>query len=341
MALHKLSVLQQARPLDVARNDRLLRCVFELRGWTGEDGDGDAAFGRSASSCNGDSVDADTGFEIVGGKCIGALPCTYYADAPGAEGACCEDEAYEDGVGAATKEDYLRRVSSMPPVIFSARRLSVGLGEVDVKQNQKDFQRDRLLVNGLHISGAVGGYDAAVAAVSGALRGLCGARSMSGRGTKSQAAAFLSSSRSEAAWTEKARERAAQLLLSLLGRTCSGFATFEEMLRHYGAREGEPTVLAPQSAAATPLELVVDRGGVVGRAHTRFMVLDLNDFGEPLFTVDGVFAFHIEAAALRRLVASDEPFLEREKKLQKDSRGEAPLWPAEQVMVKVMLQRLS
>merc|ERR1711972_1034440 len=146
----------------------------------------------------------------------------------------------------------------------------------------KDINRDALLVNGVAISGARGGYAAAVAALADGLR----------------AASNDAGGRS---WNVDEEELAAQLLLGTLNRTSSGFIAFEEVLRLFDCPDA--AVVAPESAAAKPLEALVIGGVVLGRAHTRYSVRRFDGSNAPLVVIDAVFTFRVSTSVLQRLVA--------------------------------------
>eukprot|EP00929_Paragymnodinium_shiwhaense_P104245 TRINITY_DN68475_c0_g1_i1.p1 TRINITY_DN68475_c0_g1~~TRINITY_DN68475_c0_g1_i1.p1 ORF type:complete len:393 (+),score=76.30 TRINITY_DN68475_c0_g1_i1:103-1281(+) len=336
-ALHKLRLLET--DACATSESMILRNMLELREVVDEDVEDD----RSSLATVDESLDDElSGFcTLLKKDDFGGVLACQIVDSDDGDG-CTHGYMTTDYQEDATIDAYVRRVMIMPTILYLSRRLYLNVPAMDVRQDEKDFQRDQLFVNGTRICGSSGGYQIAMSAVAGALRGLCAASSAVGRSAKARAAALVSS-KGRSVWTGKDRERAARILLNLLGRTSSGFATFQEVLRHYGARNGEPAVLVPQSAAATPLELVVSRGCVLGRAHTRFAVLDLNNFGEPLFLVDGVFAFYISAAALHK-IASAEDFAAAEKVVDtealRDEGVDATARLADEVKVRVMLRRL-
>lgn len=174
--------------------------------------------------------------------------------------------------------DYKRRLEALPRALYIERKVRLCMGEVDKYQDGKDIGRDELIVNGAHLSGAKGGYAAAVEAIAAGLR---------------------AGDRSEA-WPPEPAERAAQLLLSVLNRTSSGFAAFEEVLRLYDCHDA--VIVSPDSAAARPLEASVVSGCALGRAHTRYAVRGLSGDGAPLAVIDTEFCFRIPTALLRQLV---------------------------------------
>lgn len=202
---------------------------------------------------------------------------------------------------ASSLPDYLRRLVGLPRSLFVQRGIRLCVGEVHKYQDEKDINRDELRVNGAPISGARGGYVAAVAAIASALHA-------------------ASASGGREAWHSEAEERAAQMILSILNRTSSGFAAFEEVLRLFDCLE--VVVVAPESAAARPLECVVLEGLVLCHAHTRYSVRRADGSGAPLVIVDAIFAFRVPTATLRRLV---EP-----------TDGQTG-WPAEELPAAVLL----
>merc|ERR1712129_298309 len=120
------------------------------------------------------------------------------------------------------------------------------------------------------VSGAQGGYAAAVEAIA--------------RGLSSAAAAGM-------AGQVKATEHASQLMLSVLNRTSSGFAAFEEVLRLFDCLD--VVVISPDSAAAHPLEVAVLSGCALGCAHTRYAVRRADAAGDPLAIVDAEYTFRL------------------------------------------------
>lgn len=178
--------------------------------------------------------------------------------------------------------EYRRLLTGLPPALFVERKLQLCVGEVDHRQDEKDINRDNLLINGAAISGAQGGYEAAVSSLAAAL--LKAGNSTGG------------------AWLKGAEVKAAQLLLSALNRTSSGFAAFEEVLRLFNCPD--VTIVAPDSAAARPLEAVVVGGVVLGRAHTCYSVRKADGSGAPLAVVDAYFVFRVGTSTLRRLTHS-------------------------------------
>eukprot|EP00928_Gymnodinium_smaydae_P081726 TRINITY_DN65196_c0_g1_i1.p1 TRINITY_DN65196_c0_g1~~TRINITY_DN65196_c0_g1_i1.p1 ORF type:complete len:398 (+),score=90.64 TRINITY_DN65196_c0_g1_i1:74-1195(+) len=226
-------------------------------------------------------------------------------------------------VAAAGLEDYRRRLAAFPEAALVERRLRLCVGDVDSAQDERDLSLEEVVVNGVPVGrsdgGASpgGGYRAAVAALAGGLR----------------AAAAPGDS-----WTSIEKDRVARVLLGALGRTTSGRATFEEALRQFG--HPEAVLLAPDRAAAGPLEIVVLRNVVVGRAHARYNVLpvDKRDRGgkasKQIAVVDAVFVFSVSCAALRRIAAcSAEDRAPNEWR----SAREPATWPAEEVSAAVVL----
>jgi len=180
-------------------------------------------------------------------------------------------------------EDYRRRLDDLPRALLVERRIRLCMAEVNQRQDEKDISRDDLVVNGVPISGSNHGYEKALLALAGGLRAMVAAGE---------------------AWPCGTKERAAQILLSLLGRTSSGFATLQEALRLYGGSKA--VMLAPDSAAAAPLEVMVLRDSVIGRAHTRFRILRADADDDPIGIIDGVFAFQLSYPSLCRLVVSSD-----------------------------------
>merc|ERR1712232_1045613 len=103
---------------------------------------------------------------------------------------------------------------------------------------------------------------------------------------------------------------AAQMLLSGLNRTSSGFAAFEEVLRLFDCPD--VVIVSPQSAAARPLEAIVIGGIALGRAHTRYAVHRADTGNDsPLLVVDAEFTFRVTTAVLRDLAqGSAKPAME-------------------------------
>mmetsp|Transcript_51946 Transcript_51946/g.93402 ORF Transcript_51946/g.93402 Transcript_51946/m.93402 type:complete len:361 (-) Transcript_51946:67-1149(-) len=182
---------------------------------------------------------------------------------------------------AGSLADYQRRLTGLPRSLFVPRDVRLCMREVDKYQDEKDINRDELRVNGAPISGARGGYVAAVAAIAGALHT---ANADGGR----------------EAWCSEAEEHAAQMILGILNRTSSGFAAFEEVLRLFDCPE--VVLVAPESAAARPLECAVLKGLVLCHAHTRYSVRRSDGSGAPVAVIDAIFAFRIPTALLKRLV---------------------------------------
>lgn len=174
---------------------------------------------------------------------------------------------------AASLEDYEERLRAMPAAVAIRRELQLSLSKLDCRQDEKDINRDTLEVNGLEVKGAEGGYHAAVRAIAKVLdRG-------TGRGCS----------------------EAAQMLLSVLNRTTSGFMAFEEVLK---LLESDVVVISPESAAARPLELsIVGKTSALtalGRAHTRYGVHRADASGQ-LLSVDAFVCFRVEGEKLQRL----------------------------------------
>eukprot|EP00971_Amphidinium_carterae_P148202 2937506-Amphidinium_carterae.1 len=151
---------------------------------------------------------------------------------------------------SADLNDYCQRLLELPSTIYVRRGLRLCIGELDKYQDTKDINRDSLLINGQALSGAHGGYDAAVASL---VHGMHAASN----GCKTRGP------------SEEALTGAAQLILGALNRTTSGFVAFEEVLRVFGCPE--LVVVQPHSSAAKPLEAVLFGGIVLGRAHTRYV----------------------------------------------------------------------
>ncbi|CAJ1377337.1 unnamed protein product [Effrenium voratum] len=142
--------------------------------------------------------------------------------------------------GGSGLAEYLERLAALPRCVAVARDLHFAASKLDVRQDEKDINRDRLEVNGVEVFGAQGGYQAAVAAVVGALRA-------------GDAAAGLP------AWGEEAT-CAAQLLLSNLNRASGG----RDHLRLCGLR-GDPEVAGQPGGRHLPRERQSKAFG--GRAH--------------------------------------------------------------------------
>ncbi|CAJ1358090.1 unnamed protein product [Effrenium voratum] len=183
--------------------------------------------------------------------------------------------------GGSGLAEYLERLAALPRCVAVARDLHFAASKLDVRQDEKDINRDRLEVNGVEVFGAQGGYQAAVAAVVGALRA-------------GDAAAGLP------AWGEEAT-CAAQLLLSNLNRTTSGFVAFEEILKLLDSPE---VVISPESAKARPLEAALTGGVALARAHTRYAVHRAE--GGRLAAFDVFVCFRVASTALRQLAAGAE-----------------------------------
>lgn len=200
---------------------------------------------------------------------------------------------------------YQHRLAALPRSLFVTKSIPLCVGNVNQYQDSKDINRDELLVNGLHISGASGGYSAAVTAIADSLR-----------------AASCDEGGQE--WNGNAEELAAQLLLSILNRTTSGFLLFNEILRLFDCEE--VVNVAPESAAAKPLEALVLGGIALGRAHIPYKVVRSDLSGGPLARIDAFFTFRICTSMLNSLT-SRVPNSE-------DNEG----WPIEMLPAAVLLQ---
>lgn len=176
--------------------------------------------------------------------------------------------------GAQSLEDYEERLAAMPESVAITRDLQLSLSKLDCRQDEKDINRDTLEVNGLEVKGAEGGYHAAVRAIAEVLD--------HGRGVGCRAAA--------------------QMLLSVLNRTTSGFMAFEEVLK---LLEADVVVISPESASARPLELSIVGGMALGRAHTRYAVHRADASGQ-LLSVDAFVCFRVEGEKLQQLVEQVE-----------------------------------
>lgn len=174
-------------------------------------------------------------------------------------------------------DEFKAKLEVFPKVSFLQRTIRLCFGNVDKYQDGKDISRDALFVNGRHLSGSEGGYSAAVEAIVEGLRA----------GDKDQA------------WRPEAMERAAQMMLSILNRTSSGFAAFEEVLRIFDCQDA--VIVSPDSAAAHPLEAVVIGGSACGRAHTRYAVRQADASGDPFAIIDAHFSFRVPTDTLRTL----------------------------------------
>lgn len=172
---------------------------------------------------------------------------------------------------AQSLEDYEERLAALPESVAIARDLQLSLSKLDCRQDEKDINRDTLEVNGLEVKGAEGGYHAAVRAISDVLR-------HAGRGGCTEAA---------------------QILLSVLNRTTSGFMAFEEVLKLL--EQGDFVVISPESASARPLELSIVGNVALGRAHTRYAVHRADASGQ-LLSVDAFVCFRVDGEKLRQLV---------------------------------------
>lgn len=188
--------------------------------------------------------------------------------------------------GASTLADYHRRLSMLPKAIAIRRPVRMRLRDVNRHQDEKDINRDELLVNGKAISGARQGYAVAVAELRDALLTSAG---------EGEGAEHFSAQRAE---------QAAELLLSTLNRTSSGGASFEEVLQLFTSPD--VVLVAPDSAAARPLEAVVFGGYVLGRAHTRYSLRIADGSGDPLAVVDAVYTFRVGVEELRCIVADSD-----------------------------------
>eukprot|EP00434_Breviolum_minutum_P002334 symbB.v1.2.002060.t1/scaffold76.1/size347525/9 len=173
---------------------------------------------------------------------------------------------------AQTLPEYQQRLVAMPSCVALRRELQLSLSKLDCRQDEKDINRDVLEVNGLEVKGSEGGYHAAVNSISHALH------LHAGMGNTREAA---------------------QLLLSILNRTTSGFLAFEEALMLLNAPDF--VVLSPESAKARPLELAIVGGMAMGRAHTRYAVHRADASGE-LLAVDAFVCFRVSPEMLKQLV---------------------------------------
>eukprot|EP00931_Biecheleriopsis_adriatica_P057417 TRINITY_DN34052_c0_g1_i1.p1 TRINITY_DN34052_c0_g1~~TRINITY_DN34052_c0_g1_i1.p1 ORF type:complete len:370 (+),score=101.00 TRINITY_DN34052_c0_g1_i1:52-1161(+) len=187
--------------------------------------------------------------------------------------------------GASSLADYEQRLEALPRALVLGREITLSVKGLDCRQDEKDINRDNLIVNGVEISGAQGGYQAAVAAIAAGLRA-------------GEAAA------GRPGWPEAAEHLCAQLLLGALNRTTSGFAAFEEVLKLLDCPG--VVVVSPQSAAARPLEAAITGGVALGRAHTRYGVHRADGGGDkPLALIDAYFTFRVSSQDLFSLVASE------------------------------------
>lgn len=169
--------------------------------------------------------------------------------------------------------EYEQRLAVLPECMAVTRELHLALDKVDPRQDAKDINRDTLEVNGLQVFGAQGGYQAAVDAV---------AHALDADGSQTQA----------------------QLLLSLLNRTTSGFVAFEEVLR---LLDGPEVVISPESAKARPLELAItcdEHWVALGRAHTRYAV-HRSDASGCLAAVDAFVCFRLSSQMLHLAQTSE------------------------------------
>jgi hypothetical protein len=207
---------------------------------------------------------------------------------------------FESPATAVNLVAYQHRLAALPRAFFIPRCIKLCMGDVNRYQDTKDINRDSLLVNGVAISGAHGGYDAAVTALADGLRA-------------------ASSDAGGRTWHGDTEDLAAQLLLGTLNRTSSGFIAFEEVLQLLNCPDA--VIVAPESAAAKPLEAVVIGGLVMGRAHTRYSVRRFDGSNAPLVMVDAVFCFRVTTSVLQRLV-----------------QGGPGNWPTEDVQAVVLLQ---
>mmetsp|Transcript_62762 Transcript_62762/g.132553 ORF Transcript_62762/g.132553 Transcript_62762/m.132553 type:complete len:392 (-) Transcript_62762:243-1418(-) len=175
---------------------------------------------------------------------------------------------------------YTRLLHSLPHHLHLARDVRLSMRDVDKYQDKKDISRDELIVNGTFYSGAQGGYDAAIEAIAVAVQ----------RSEEDEGARKLRN------WSQERLERAAQLLLSVLNRTSSGFAAFEQVLQIFDCQD--VVIISPDSAAAKPLEVAIIGGVALGRAHTRYIVRRSDGGGDPLATVDTSFTFELSTVQL-------------------------------------------
>lgn len=200
---------------------------------------------------------------------------------------------------------YQHRLAALPRALFVPKSIRLCVGDVNQYQDSKDINRDELLVNGLHISGASGGYSAAVTALADSLRA-------------------ASCDEGGQVWNDKAEELAAQLLLSILNRTSSGCLLLEEIFRIFDCPE--VVNVAPESAAAKPLEALVIGGIVLGRAHIPYKVVRSDLSGSPLARIDAFFTFRICTSMLNCLTCRGSN--------SEDTDG----WPIEELQAAVLLQ---
>eukprot|EP00930_Biecheleria_cincta_P051358 TRINITY_DN36539_c0_g1_i1.p1 TRINITY_DN36539_c0_g1~~TRINITY_DN36539_c0_g1_i1.p1 ORF type:complete len:342 (-),score=66.48 TRINITY_DN36539_c0_g1_i1:38-1063(-) len=177
---------------------------------------------------------------------------------------------------ATSLEEYELRVAGLPRLLVIGRDLELSVKALDPKQDEKDINRDNLIVNSQEISGSKGGYKAAVAAIASGLQ-------LSGTAANSEE-----------------EHLGAQVLLSALNRTCSGFVAFREVLRIFDC---DPlVVVSPESAAAKPLEAAITAGVALGCAHTRYAVHRADGSGSgPVTAIDAYFHFRVDSATLASL----------------------------------------
>eukprot|EP00933_Yihiella_yeosuensis_P072069 TRINITY_DN8035_c0_g1_i5.p1 TRINITY_DN8035_c0_g1~~TRINITY_DN8035_c0_g1_i5.p1 ORF type:complete len:359 (-),score=88.51 TRINITY_DN8035_c0_g1_i5:166-1242(-) len=185
---------------------------------------------------------------------------------------------------ATNLEDYEQRLAALPSALFIGRELRMAVKALDRYQDAKDINRDNLIVNGREISGARGGYEAAVEAIA---EGLRAGEAAVGRET----------------WPSEAQTLAAQLLLGVLNRTTSGFAAFEEVLKLLNC--DDVVVVSPESAAAEPLQAAITGGVALGRAHTRYAIHRCDGSGK-IAVFDAFFSFRVDSDSLRRLATPED-----------------------------------
>jgi len=210
--------------------------------------------------------------------------------------------------------EYQQLLAGLSQDLFVERPLRLCAGDVNRYQDRKDISRDELIVNGRPVSGAKGGYEAALQEVCAGLRA------------------------ADDAWpSEEAEKRAGELFLSVLNRTSSGFAAIEEVLRVFNCPAA--VIVSPESAKARPLEAMVLEGVALGRAHTRYSVLRSDASGDPLAVIDATFVFRVGTATLRRLAMP----VEKENLAMKLPDGGpdagATSWPVEEARAVVLLSR--
>lgn len=199
---------------------------------------------------------------------------------------------------AETVVEYERRLATFPPSLFIGRTLRLCVAEVDQYQDAKDIGRDTVVVNGHCISGARGGYRAAVDELVAGLRAT---------GT----------------WTCEAAERAAQLILGALNRTSSGGTAFEQVFKIFDCPD--VVFIAPESAAARPLEAILLDGVVLGRAHTRYGLHTVGGEGSAMAVVDANFTFRLSIDTLHSLAEV------------RRVEGDNARWPADEIRAAILL----